>query len=138
MAYRVQVYESQFVNLIQVGDGDRWLHGKAKQIEIRARAIAPKRSGRLASSHVTLPTRGTNQYVKRYRISAMAPYAHFVHGGTGIYGPLHRPITTGGWMKLPGQNPNSNRAGHSTVIRVHRGQRPQPWLEKAARDVLGV
>ncbi|QNL30001.1 hypothetical protein SEA_WHEELIE_32 [Microbacterium phage Wheelie] len=134
MSYRVQVYETRWVGIIQTGDGDRWIHGKAKRIEQRARIRAPKRSGRLASSHVTLPTTGSNQYQKRYRISAMAPYAHFVHGGTGIYGPAHRPIVR--IMSIPA---SAQRAPYGPrVIRHSRGQRPQPWLEQAARDVLGV
>lgn len=137
MPYRVTVYEARWASVIQVGEGDRWTRGKAKQIERRARIRAPKRTQRLAASHVTLPTRGSNQFVKRYRISATAYYAHFVHGGTGIYGPRGMPVRTGGRMRLPGANPNRPGA-KSTVIRMHRGQRPQPWLAQAARDVIGV
>lgn len=134
MAYRVTVYESRWVSIVQTGDGDRWIHSKAKAIENRARIIAPKRSGRLAASHVTLPTTGTNQYVKRYRVSAMAPYAHYVHGGTGIYGPLGRPIVK--LMSIPASGQRPPYQG-PTVIRHSRGQRPQPWLEQAGRQVAG-
>lgn len=138
-AYRVTVFRDRIVSLIQVGDGDRWTHKKAKQIEMRARAIAPRRTGRLSASHVTLPTIGSNQYAKRYRVSAQAYYAQWVHGGTGIYGPLRRPITApNGWMKIPGKNPSPNRVvgRHGTVVESHRGQRPKPWLERAALEVL--
>ncbi|QUE25329.1 hypothetical protein SEA_FIZZLES_33 [Microbacterium phage Fizzles] len=135
MAYRVQVYESRWVGIIQTGEGDRWIHSKAKAIERRARIRAPKRSGRLAASHVTLPTTGSNQYQKRYRVSATAHYAHFVHGGTGLYGPAHRPIVK--VMSIPASGQRPPYAG-PRVIRHSRGQRPQPWLEQAAREVLGV
>lgn len=134
--FKVTVFNARIVSIIQTGDGNRWIRDKAKSIENRARAIAPRRTGTLASSHVTLPTSGTNQYQKRYRVSAQAPYALFVHEGTGIYGPRHTPVVTGGWMKLPGRNPNPNRVGRTTVIRSHRGQRANNWLERAAREVL--
>lgn len=132
MAYRVTVYESRWIGIVQTGDGDRWIRSKAKQIETRARVLAPKRSGRLAASHVTLPTTGTNQYRKVYRVAATAYYAHFVHGGTGIYGPLGRPIVRimsipAGAQRPPYQGPR--------VIRHSRGQRPQPWLDRAGQEV---
>lgn len=131
MAYRVVIHDQRIVSLIQTGDGDRWLHSKAKQIEHRARVIAPRRTGRLASSHVTLPTTGTNQYAKRYRVSAQAYYARYVHEGTGGM--------PGRWAKLPGRNPNPVRAtGKGTVIWSPKGQRANPWLARAARDVVGM
>lgn len=134
MTYRVTVYETKWIGIVQTGEGDRWIRSKAKQIEARARVLAPKRSGRLAASHVTLPTRGTNQYRKVYRVSATAYYAHFVHGGTGIYGPAHRPIVK--VMSIPASRQRAPYAG-PRVIRHSRGQQPQPWLEQAGQEVAG-
>lgn len=119
---------------MQTGDGDRWIHSRAKRIEARARIRAPKRSGRLAASHVTLPTVGSNQYEKVYRVSATAYYSSFVHKGTGIYGPAHRPIVKVMSIPAGGQRPPYSGP---RIIRHSRGQRPQPWLEQAARDVIG-
>lgn len=140
MAYRVTVHRRNIVTLVQVGELNRWTRDKAKEIEHRARAIAPVRTGRLRDSHVTLPTTGTNQYHKVYRISALAPYAGYVHGGTGIYGPKGAPVYIGRPMKIPGRNPNLNRVqGRSgTVIWSHKGQRGNNWLERAAEQVMSV
>ncbi len=143
-AYRVTVYDRNIVSLIQVGSGNRWVRSQAKQIEMMARVMAPKRTGRLAASHVTLPTRGSNQYHKVYRISAQAYYAAWVYNGTGIYGPMHRPVTSrsGKLMVLPGANPRPkwgiqhNSPGKPTMVFSHKGQKPNHWLELAARAVL--
>ena len=132
MPYNVVIFEGKIVSLIQRGDGARWIHSKAKDIEATARAIAPKRTGRLAASHVTLPTRGTNQYQKVYRVSAQSYYAGWVHGGTG---PRIYP-KRGKYLVLPGRNPNPGRTqgrGERTVVTSVRGQRPNHWLERAGR-----
>lgn len=127
MTYHVQVLDSRIITIVQAGDGARWTRDKAKQIERRARLIAPKRTGRLASSHVTLPTRGSNQYHKVYRVSAQAPYSRFVHEGT------HGPITgRNGWVKIPAGRTGAPLAARTRVMRSVRGQRPNPWLARAA------
>lgn len=139
MGYRVTVHRRNIVTLVQVGDLNRWTHGKAKEIERVARAEAPVRTGRLRDSHVTLPTTGSNQYHKVYRISALAPYAGFVHQGTGIFGPKGTPVYIGRPMKIPGPNPNPARTGErSTVIWSHKGQQGNNWLERAALQVMSV
>lgn len=131
--YRVTVYRPRIVSIIQTGDGDRWTRDKAKQIENRARILAPKRTGRLAASHVTLPTTGSNQYQKVYRVSAMAPYGAFVHGGTGVYGPRGMEIVAPTGMAIP-----AGGGRRARVIYSSRGQRANPWLERAADQVLGL
>lgn len=127
MPYRVVVYETQLVSLIQAGEGARWIRSKAKAIEARARVLAPRRTGRLASSHVTLPTKGTNQYQNVWRVSAMAPYAVYVHEGV----PKRIKPKKGRFLKVP-VAPGANRF---LLLKSVRGQKPQPWLEAAARDV---
>lgn len=124
MSYRVQVINSRIISIVQTGDGARWTHGKAKEIERMARLLAPKRTGRLAASHVTLPTRGSNQYHKVYRVSAQAYYSRYVHDGT------HGPITgRNGWVKIPAARARGSR---TVVVRSVRGQRANPWLARAA------
>lgn len=120
--YRVVIYDRNIVSLIQVGEGQRWIHSKAKAIERTARAIAPKRTGRLAASHVTVPTRGTNQYQKLYRISAQSYYAQWVHDGTGprIYPKRKRRLKV----------PNRGRPGFRLLPSVN-GQPAKLWLARA-------
>lgn len=135
---RVNVRDRALVSIIQTGDGDRWNHDTAKQIERRARILAPARTRRLSGSHVTLPTRGTNPYVKKYRVTAQAPYAAFVALGTGIHGPLRRRITSSrGMGPLPGAGTGPGRFGRGRpkYIWVSDGQRPNRWLERAAMSV---
>lgn len=124
MPYNVVVFESRIVSLVQRGEGQRWIHSKAKAIERTARTIAPKRSGRLAASHVTLPARGTNQYQKVYRISAQSYYARWVHEGTLDQAPILPR------RKLKLKVPNRGRAGFRLLPSV-RGQGPDRWLDRA-------
>lgn len=136
MAYRVEVYEAGWVRVMQSGDGVAWNRRKANQIKARAIVRAPKRTGRLAASHrVTQNRNQLGQFQTGFTVSAQTPYAGYVHGGTGIYGGrgmiIRRMVIPAGGHSVPwGPGPR--------VIRKSRGQRPQPWLEQAARDVLGV
>lgn len=146
--YKVTIFNGNIVSLIQVGDGDRWTHGQAKDIERAARILAPHRTNRLSASHVTLPTVGTNQYVKRYRVSAMAYYAIFVAQGTGIYGPRHAMITIGKKMgPIPGAREVSGgrrgggdarkaRGRKPRFIASSKGQKPNNWLLHAAEITI--
>lgn len=137
--YRVTVYDSRISSIIKVGDGNDWLKRQATKVENMARIIAPRSSGRLAASHRTTQNRDERgRYRTGFTVSADVPYARFVHEGTGIYGPLGRPVHTGRWMRIPGVNPNPNRRQGTTgtVVMSHRGQKPQPWLELAANIVL--
>lgn len=130
MSYRVQVFNSVIISIVQTGDGARWTHGKAKEIERMARVLAPKRTGRLAASHVTLPTVGSNQYHKVYRVSAQAYYSRYVHEGTT------GPITgRNGWLKLPAGRTGAPFAAKTRVVMLVSGQRANPWLARAAMAV---
>lgn len=140
MAYTVEVYENGIVRLIQVGDGVRWIRSKAKAVENRARTIVPKRTGKLMASHRTTQNRsGLGRYESGFAVSADASYARFVHEGTGIHGPRHAPIVKLKGMRIrDGRNPNPNRRVGSQGTFIHRsqGQRANPWLERAAAQVL--
>jgi hypothetical protein len=129
----VTVYSGRIASITQYGDVARFTHGVAKDVERFARIYAPKRTGRLAASHVTLPARGSNQFEKRYRVSAMAPYSAAVALGSGIYGRgSGAPIVSKRGKKMGpigGAGPR--------YIRSSKGQRPNNspgmnWLEKAA------
>lgn len=141
MAARVIIYDAAVSALFQAGgDVTEWNFRQAKEIETLAKAMAPRRTGALSASHGMSQNRSAmGRFQTGYRVFADAPYARYVHEGTGIYGPLGRPFTgRNGWMKIPGVNPNASEAGNrrGTVVRWVKGQRAQPWLRDAALAVL--
>ena len=145
MPAKVIVYDEAIVRLIQRGDGHFWIRRKANAIRGTALALAPARTGRLKGSHrVTQNRDAGGRFQTGFIISATAPYARYVHEGTG---PWIYPAN-GKFLRLPGVNrtasrnsfrgPNGNprpgRTGErSTVVRKVRGQKANPWLERAAR-----
>lgn len=132
--YRVTVLNRNIVTLIQAGDVARWSRDTAKDGERIARRRSPVRTGRLRDSHVTLPAAGSNQYQKRYRISALAPHGVYVAKGTGIYGPTGTPIrSVKGMGPLPGAVEGLGR--RPRYIWYSRGQRPNRWLEETAIEL---
>lgn len=136
MAYKVTIYENRWAALIQTGDGNRWLKSKAEAIRRRAIIIAPRRTGRLAASHRTVQERGRlGRFQSGWRVEATVGYAAFVHKGTGLYGPRHQMIVRRMSIPAGGHSAEFSGAGRRVITRS-RGQRPQPWLEQAAREVL--
>ena len=134
VSHVVVVYNSRIVRLIQYGEGNRWNKSKAEQIKSMAVLLAPKRSGRLAASHGVEQNRNAmGQYQTGHYVFADAPYARYVHDGTGLYGPHGRVINIG---KRMGPIPGGGVGGLPRFIRSSRGQRPQPWLQQAADAVL--
>lgn len=111
--------------MTELADGiTRALLAIAERAREHAWEAAPYRTGDLrASLTVQEPdaaavTMGTN-----------LEYAIFVHQGTGLYGPLHRRIT-------PVRKKALFWPGAKHPVRSVAGQRPQPFLEEAARRVL--
>jgi hypothetical protein len=94
-------------------------------VEADAKRRAPLRTGRLRDS-IRAYLAGTGRGV----IEATAPYANYLHEGTGIYGPSGRPIVI---------EPRAKRALHwpgaaHPVRRVRqRGIRPRDFLRLAVR-----
>ncbi|UOW92777.1 hypothetical protein SEA_ROBINROSE_34 [Microbacterium phage RobinRose] len=127
----ITVYDGTISRMIKVGEVDRWAHGKAKKYERTAKAIAPKRTLRLANSHRTVQNRDARgRFETGFNVEVTAPYANFVRRGTGIYGPAGRIIT------LPGGKAMGPLPGSPRFIRSSRGQRPNDWLERALPSVL--
>lgn len=125
MVSRVVVYEIGLVRAVQT-DGSGFTRKTANEIKVVAMAIAPKRTGRLARSHSVEQSRtATGQYQTGHSVSADAPYARYVHGGTRDY-------------RSPGKmmGPMPVRAGGPKYIRFRRGQKANPWLQRAADSVL--
>lgn len=140
MVARVTVYESRISGIIKVGSGQRWIKRKSDNICTTAVMFAPLgATGNLKASHRVDQNRNVlGQYQSGFTISANTRYAAWVHGGTGIYGPLGTPIVSprGKMMKIPGQNPNLPArwsTSRRTMVRSVRGQRANNWLERAAR-----
>lgn len=131
MAHRVTVYDNRISGLIRTGEGNRWIRGKADEIKDLAVIMAPKRSGRLAASHEVAQAHDRGGlFVSNYAVSARTPYAAFVHGGTGLYGP-HRKVIV--YRKPAGPIPTERG---NIYIWSQKGQRAQPWLARAASIVV--
>ena len=81
---------------------------------------APVQKGNLAGSR----TSHVSEDGSAGTITFTATYAGFVHGGTGLFGPLHKRIapTTKKALFWPG-------AKHP--VRSIAGMRPNPWIERA-------
>jgi HK97 gp10 family phage protein len=95
-----------------------------------AQRLAPVRTGTLRNSITATVIRN---FEPKGVVEATAPYALFVHNGTGIYGPRGRPIVPvrARVLAFPG------RDGRMVFARSVRGQRPQPFLTNALHEVLG-
>lgn len=92
-------------------------------IESKARVYAPVRTSNLANSGSS----DVNAEGTRGTISFVAPYAHYVHEGTGLYGPHRTKIV-----------PKNKKAlywpGAAHPVRSVKGQKPQPFLLRAAQE----
>ena len=93
-------------------------------LEALAVKDAPKRTSNLARTR----TSDVSDDGARGIIRFTAPYAGFVHEGTGLFGPRHRRITPTGKRALfwPG-------AKHP--VKSTAGMKGRPWVRKAADKV---
>ena len=98
---------------------------------------APRRSGILAGSHIETMSAIGGQWVGR--VTARAPYAMFVHDGTGIYGPRGQRIfpKRAKFLVFPSEGARGQWFGGFVFARSVRGQPSQPWLIKALAVVGG-
>jgi len=98
---------------------------RGKRVQALARALVGKNTGRLAASiDVRLRTRSGGLVVT---IGTNLDYAMYVHDGTGVYGPAHRPIRPrrGHVMMF------HSGSGGVVFAREVRGQRGTKYLERA-------
>lgn len=74
-----------YVKVFHTGSGpDRHLRAKAERVAIFARAIAPKRTGLLASTIRADQNRNERgQFAFGFAVSAGTSYGYYVHEGTG-------------------------------------------------------
>jgi len=93
-------------------------------VEALAVKDAPKRTTNLARSRTSNVSADGSRGVLKFT----APYAAFVHEGTGLFGPHHQRIV-----------PTNKRAlfwpGARHPVRSTAGMKGRPWVRQAANDV---
>jgi HK97 gp10 family phage protein len=102
-----------------------------------AYGLEPKTTGNMAHG-TTVSLEGGGADTKGI-VKATAPYAVYVHEGTGIYGPLHRAIVAApghaflipvaGAVEIPG------KPGFIFRTRI-AGMKPNPFFKRAAEAVI--
>ncbi|NGO72274.1 HK97 gp10 family phage protein [Streptomyces boncukensis] len=95
-----------------------------------ARRRAPVDRGQLRASIRSETRQHGSQVVGE--VWSSLEYAAYVHQGTGIYGPAGRPIRPRRARVLSWE---PSGGGGRVYAREVRGQRPQPWLLEALREV---
>lgn len=118
-----------YVKLFYDGSpSDRYLRRKAQKVAVMARALAPRRTGLLASSiHVDQNRTPKGLYSFGYKVGSPVPYAGFVHEGTG---PSFRRATAGRAMRFIGTNAFAGELIFTKTVR-HPGTPAQPFLSRA-------
>lgn len=95
-----------------------------EEIEARAKKEVPIRTGNLVNSI----TSTVSPDGRKAEVRATAPYAEFVHRGTGIFGPFKRPVV-----------PTTKKAlfwpGGRHPVRSVKGMRANPFFERAVRQI---
>lgn len=137
MAHVVTVHHRQINGLFLVGgQAFRWNHGQARKVAATAEVTAPRATGDLAFSHEVRQHQGARGlFESGFRVSNTAPHAEWVALGTGLYGPRGTVIDIGKRMgPIFAPKPGGGRS--PVYIRTSRGQKPNDWLERAARTAL--
>ena len=105
------------------------LREQARMVAGAARKRAPRRTGRLAGS---ISSRVATAGGKAAGIvTATAPYARFVHDGTGIYGPRGQMIRPRRARMLSWRDRDT---GEQIFAKAVRGVPPRPFLIQALAD----
>lgn len=95
-----------------------------EEIEARAVKEAPVKSSHLVNSI----TSSVAHDAKKAEVSVTASYAEYVHGGTGLFGPLKRRIF-----------PRTKKAlfwpGAAHPVRSIKGMKPNPFLTRALNKI---
>ena len=117
-----------YVKIMGPGSGaERNMKQRARAVARRAFILAPKDSGRLARSVSYSQNRDERgRFSFGFTVSASAPYAHYVHRGTG---PSVRQ-TFPRFMKFPGTNMFAGTTVFTEIVR-HPGTPAQPFLQRA-------
>lgn len=126
---RIDIHGSALNRLLRSPGGPvaRDMLKRGKKVQAAARRRINSRTGELSRSiDVSIVIVGGTAGVK---IGTDLYYARFVHDGTGIHGPNHRPIRPsrrGGALAFPGR-------GGQVVVASSSGQRGTHFLRNALR-----
>lgn len=93
-------------------------------VEALAVKHAPVRTSNLARSRTTSVLEDGNKGI----LAFTAPYAEFVHEGTGLFGPHHQRIT-------PTNKKALFWAGAKHPVRSTAGMKGRPWVRQAADEI---
>ena len=96
-------------------------------VEAVAVKDAPKKTSNLARTR----TSNVNDDGSRGTLAFTAPYAGYVHEGTGLYGPHKTKI-------VPKNKQALYWPGASHPVRSVRGMKGRPWVRKASGEVNGA
>jgi hypothetical protein len=101
-----------------------------RAIEAVAKRRCPKVTGRLANDITGRVVHRAGRPIGQ--IGNRVDYAEYVHNGTGIHGPRRQRIQAkpGRYFAFRG------RSGTMVYVTSHQGQRPQPYLLAAVREVV--
>ena len=96
-------------------------------VEAHAVKGAPHRTSNLARTR----TSDVNDDGTRGRLTFTAPYAGYVHEGTGLFGPHKKPI-------VPVNRKALFWSGARHPVKSVKGMKGRPWVRKAAGEVNGA
>lgn len=121
---------SIYVRLLGKRSGaDRDVKRRADAVARRAYVLAPKRSHELANSIRASQNRDERgRFTFGYSVIASAPYARYVHEGTGPDSPPRQSYP--GMMKFPGTNLWAGKTVYTEIVR-HPGTPANPFLQRA-------
>jgi len=105
------------------GGVSRDIHRRGRNVERMAQRVVRKDTGTLAASIHT-----ERMIPVGVKVGTNLRYARYVHYGTGIYGPYHRPITSKRGKYLVFWSKKYNRIIYTKKV---RGQTPNPFLQRA-------
>lgn len=122
-------------------EGLKWARRVGRQVTNAAKRKAPVDTGALRNSIEAVITPHTGGI--HVTVGSDKDYAEFFHTGTGIYGPLNRPITptTRQFLKFQVKGSGGKRRGKDSkwvFAREVAGIRPDPFLIDALVEVMGV
>lgn len=102
-----------------------------RRVESRGKAYCPVDTGRLRASIRTAHEVTADGVV--VTVGTNVKYSSYVHNGTGIYGPEHRPITPKTASVLRFKPKGSPKFVYAQSV---KGMRARPFLKRALDDVF--
>lgn len=131
VGYSYQVFYRNIRGLYaRGGPGGGWIYRVSVDMMRESKAEAPKRTRALANAHSITRGRGVNQYAATYHVVNSSDHAEHVHFGTANNGAGYIYPTNATRLSLPAGNGFPRMAPRRV-----RGQRANPWLDRACTRV---